>query len=94
MTVLRRVGAAVAVGLVAAVVIQIPVVGLLLMLFAVPLLFFFPELGETGAYVGVGFLWITLKTPSAWIAYAAYFGVLYFFCAELLRWLMRKRKKS
>lgn len=56
---------------------HVPLLGLILALLAFPLMSVFPELGQTGQHVEIGFAWIQLKSVAAWVAFLVYFSVLF-----------------
>lgn len=63
------------------VVVSIPLVGVLILLGIMDIVQFYDGLlpGEflmTGTHVEVGFLWIILKTPQAWLFYGSLFFLL------------------
>lgn len=70
---------------------QIPFIGLLVFLPALPVAFFLPELGTTGQHVEIGFAWIILKSWLAWAAYIFYYTMLSFIIVKSFK-LLRKTK--
>ena len=78
-------------GMLCTLAMHLPFIGLLFGFLAIPLMIVFPALGETGDFVDIGSAWITLKSPFAWIAFIAYFALLFAGVFKLIGFFRRKR---
>jgi len=87
---LKEIKLALIVGVIATVALNLPILGIIPGLLALPYSSVFPFLGKTGDHVTVGFLWLTLKTPLAWFLYILYFSVLVYGFRAIVRFIKGK----
>jgi hypothetical protein len=63
---------------------------MLIGLVALPLVAVFPEFGETGGDVEVGFAWLIVNSRRAFLAFLAYYTVLCYAILLAIAWFRRR----
>ena len=65
--------------------LQLPFIGLIPMILAIPVIWVFPQVATTGSHVEYGFAWIIFKTHLPWVIYFCYYFVLFILIANFRR---------
>ena len=64
---------------------QLPFIGLIPMILAIPVIWVFPQVATTGSHVEYGFAWVIFKTHLPWVIYFGYYFVLFILMANFRR---------
>jgi len=70
---------------------QVPILGMIIALAALPVFLAFPEFGRTGGDVEFGFAWLIIKSSDAHLIFILYFTVI---CAVLLQLLWSRVRRA
>ena len=80
-------------GLCLTLALGLPFWGMLIGLVALPLMAVFPEFGETGGDVEVGFAWLIVGSQRAFLAFFVYYSVLCYAILLSIAWFVQRRSK-